>query len=405
MKYGTYEYLVMPFELTNAAAAFQRWINRTLQSYIDICCIAYLDDVLIYSGSLEQHQKDVAAIIRAIPKQGMKLKPSKCEFHQRETKYLGFISNHEGVKVDPIKTAAIWDWKQPTSKKGIQEFMGSVNFYRRFIEGFSRTAKPLFDRTREDIKWEWGHKEQAAFDELQQKLCSTPVLTYFKPGRPLLDETDASKYVSSGLLSQHDEDGKWRPIAYWLKTRAPAKCNYDVHDKELLAIVRARREWRRYLRGSGQHANVFTDHQNLIRFTTTKELTDLQIRWSKVLSRFDFTIEFRPGKEGRKPDGLTRRKADMPQEGDERLIQKERILLPREKYFDTSIQEMETIKFGANDKEEISNESAMVKEIQTIREALNKGNKETKEVALGLCQWKEDTSCTRERFGFLIMKE
>jgi len=144
-KYGSYEYLVMPFGLTNAPAAFQRWINRTLQSYIDICCIVYLDNVLIYSDNLEQHQKDVAAIIRAIREQGMKLKPSKCEFHQRETEYLGFIINNEGVKVDPIKIAAIWDWKEPTNKKGIQEFIGFCNFYRRFINGFSRTAKPLYD--------------------------------------------------------------------------------------------------------------------------------------------------------------------------------------------------------------------------------------------------------------------
>jgi len=118
---------------------------------------------------------------------------------------------------------------------------------------------------------------------------------------------------------------------------APAECNYDVHDKELLAIVQALKEWRRYLRGSGQHFKVLTDHKNLIRFTTTNELTDRQIRWSEVLSGFDFKIEFRPGKEGGKPDALTRRRIDMPQEGHERLTQKERILLPKEKYFDTSI--------------------------------------------------------------------
>jgi len=282
----------MPFGLTNAPAAFQRWINRTLQSYIDICCIVYLDDVLIYSENREQHQKDMVAIIRAIRKERMKLKPSKCEFHQRETEYLGFIINNEGVKGDPITTATIRDWKPPTNKKGIQEFMGFCNIYRRFIEGFSRTDKPLYDRTKKEVKWEWGDKEQAAFDELRQKLCSTPVLTYFKPGRPLLVETDASKYVCSGILSQDDEDGKWRPIAYWSKTMTPAECNYDVHDKELLAIVQALKEWRRYLKGSGQHFNVLTDHKNLIRFTTAQELTDRQIRWSEVLSGFDFRIEF-----------------------------------------------------------------------------------------------------------------
>jgi len=107
----------MPFGLTNAPAAFQRWINRTRQSYIDICYIRYLDDVLIYSDSPEPHQADVAAIICAIRKQGIKLRPSKGEFHQREMEYIVLIINNEGVKVDPSKTTAIWDWKPPTNKK------------------------------------------------------------------------------------------------------------------------------------------------------------------------------------------------------------------------------------------------------------------------------------------------
>jgi len=379
----------MPFGLTNAPAAFQRWINRTLKSYIDICCIVYQDDVLIYSDNLEQHQKDMAAIIRAIRRQGMKLKPSKCEFHQRETEYPGFIINNEGVKVDPIKTAAIWDWKAPTNKKGIQEFMGFCNFYRRFINGFSRTAKPLYDRTKKDVVWEWGNKEQTVFDELRQKLCSTPVWTYFKAGRPLLVQTDASQYVCSGILSEQDEDGKWKPIAYRSKIMKPAECNYDVHDKELLATVQALKDWRRYLKGSGQHFRVLTDHQNLIRFTTTKELTGWQIQWSEVLSGFDFKIEYRPGKQGGKPDALTGRKADMPQEGDERLTQKERIVLPKEKYFNTSIQEMETIRLEETSYEELRNETAENEEIQTIRKALERGEREMKGVAQGLCQRKD----------------
>jgi len=390
MKHGTYEYLVMPFGLTNAPAALQRWINKTWQSDIAICCIVYLDDVLTYSDNLEQHQKDVAAIIRAIRQQGMKLKPSKCEFHLRETEYQEFIINNEGVKVDPINTAAIWDWKAPNNEKGIQEFRGFCNFDRRFINGFSRTAKPLYDRTKKDVIWEWGNKEQSAFNELRQKLCSTPVLTYIKAGRQLLGETDASQYVCSGILSHQDEDGKWKPIAYQSKTIKPAECNYHVHDKELLAIFEAFKEWRRYLKGSGQHFRVLTDHQNLIRFTTTKELPGRQIRWSAVLSGCDFTIEYRPGKEGGKPDALTRRKADMPQEGDERVTQKERILLPKEKYFDTSIQEMETMRLEETSHEGSRNETAGNEEIQTIREAWERGDKEMKGVALGLCQWKDE---------------
>jgi len=170
----------------------------------------------------------------------------------------------------------------------------------------------------------------------------------------------------------------------------PAECNYDVHDKELSAIVQALKEWRRYLKGSGQHFRVLTEDQNLIRLTTTKELTGRQIRWSEVLSGFDFKIEYRPGKEAGKPAALTRRKADMPQEGDERLTQKERILLPKEKYFDTSIQEMETMRLEETSHEEHRNETARNEEIQTIRKALKREDKEMKGVALGLCQWKDE---------------
>ena len=128
-KYGTYEYLVMPFGLYNAPARFQRWINRTLQRFIDRCCIVYLDDVLIYSDNLEQHKRDVRNIINAIYQSGRRLKPSKCEFHQTETEYLGFIVSQEGIKVDPVKTKAIRAWKMPTKKKEIQSFLGFWNFY------------------------------------------------------------------------------------------------------------------------------------------------------------------------------------------------------------------------------------------------------------------------------------
>jgi len=154
-KLGTYEYLVMPFGLCNAPAAFQRWINEVLIEHIDMNCIVYLDDVLIYSNTLQQHRKDVSNILEAIRKSGMKVKLSKCEFHQCETEYLGFIIGQEGVMTDPVKTQAIWDWTTPKKIKEIQCFLGFCNFYRRFIEGFSRTAKPLYARTKKECIGNW----------------------------------------------------------------------------------------------------------------------------------------------------------------------------------------------------------------------------------------------------------
>jgi len=127
-KLGTYEYLVIPFGLCNAPAAFQRWINEVLMEHIDMCCIIYLDDVLIYSNTLHQHRKDVSNILEAIRKSGMKVKRSKCEFHQNETEYLGFIIGQEGVKTDPVKPQAIWEWATPKKIKEIQCFLGFCNF-------------------------------------------------------------------------------------------------------------------------------------------------------------------------------------------------------------------------------------------------------------------------------------
>jgi len=159
-KLGTYENLVVPFGLCNAPAALQRWINEVLMEHIDMCCIVYLDDVLIYSNTLQQHRKDFSNILEARRKSGMKVKPSKCEFHQNKMEYRGFIIGREGVKTDPVKTQAIWDWTTPKKIMEIQCFLGFRNLYRRFIECFSRTAKPLYAREKKGIHWKLGMGRQ-----------------------------------------------------------------------------------------------------------------------------------------------------------------------------------------------------------------------------------------------------
>jgi len=151
--------------------------------HINMCCFVYLDDVLIYSNTLQQHRKDISNILEAIQKSGMKVKPSKCEFQQSETEYLGFIIGQEGVKRDPVKTEAIWHWTAPKKIKEIQCFLGFCNFYRRFIEGFSRTARPQYAGTKKECvgNWQWGDREQKAIDELRTKLTRAPVLLYCDP--------------------------------------------------------------------------------------------------------------------------------------------------------------------------------------------------------------------------------
>jgi len=298
----------------------------------DICCIVYLDDVLIYSNTVQEHRKNVSNILEAIRKSGMKVKLSKCEFHQSETEYRGFIIGQEGVKTDPIKTQAIWDWTTPKKIKEVQCFLGFCNFYRRFIEGFSRTARPLYARTKQECigNREWGGKEQQAFDELSTKLTTAPVLVYFDPLVSTKIETDASKYVCSGILSQRGQDGQWRRAAYRSKTMSDAECNYDIHDKELLAIVQAFHKWKRYTRGNPKPIRVLTDHKNFVNFMTTKEINERQARWMQEVSQYNCKMEYRPGKKGGKPDAFTRKEGDLPTAGDKRLTRNVGILLPKE---------------------------------------------------------------------------
>ena len=181
--------------------------------------------------------------------------------------------------MDPIKTKAIRTCKTPTKKKEIQIFLGFCNFYRRFIEGFSKVAKPLYKLTTKDQRWEFGTKQQEAFNELIHKLTHASILAHYDPKKPIMIETDASKYVTAGIISQTGDDGILRPIAYHSKSMSKSECNYDVHDKELLAIILALEDWRTYIKGSRQQTKILTDHKNLVPFMTKKRLNKRQVRW------------------------------------------------------------------------------------------------------------------------------
>jgi transposase InsO family protein len=312
-RYGSYKYKVMPFGLTNGPATFQHFMNDTFMDYLDDFLTIFIDDLLIYSNNELEHEEHVKKVLTRLREAGLQASIKKCDFHVTRTKYLGFIISTEGIEVDPEKTAVIRDWEQPTTVKGIQSFLGFCNFYRKFIPEYSRIARPLSRLTRQNIPFDFNDDCRKAFQTLKDKLLSAPILAHYHPDRPTLVETDASQGVVAGVLSQLGEDKCWHPIAFYSKTMEPAECNYPIHDKELLAIVRALKEWRPELEGlqANDRFEILSDHRALEYFMATKELNSRQARWAEFLSRFHFTLKYRPGKQNTLADALSRQENDV----------------------------------------------------------------------------------------------
>jgi len=331
-RFGLYECLVANFGMTGAPSSFQHYINHTLFDILDKFVTAYLDDILIFSKTRAEHRRHVREVIQRLIKAGLTIDIRKCEFGVQETKYLGLIISTSGIKMDPEKVSAITSWKPPETLKDLQRFVGFANFYRRFIKNFSRIAQPLTSLMSNE-KWPGALPDEAlqAFHELKTAFVSAPVLNYFDPERRTVVEVDASDWASGGVLSQYDETGELHPVAFFSAKHTPAECNYEIYDKELMAIVKAFEEWRPELQGLRDAAEVVTDHKNLEHFTTTKLLNQRQVRWSEFLSDFRFQITYRPGKKATIPDALTRMPGDAPRTSDttdDRIANRLRTLLP-----------------------------------------------------------------------------
>ncbi|KAI0996107.1 hypothetical protein K3495_g12074 [Podosphaera aphanis] len=328
-RFGSFEWLVTPFGLQGAPAAFQRYVNETLGDLLDSFCTAYLDDILIYTTSnIEDHWRKVKTVFRRLSKAGLTLDPRKCEFAVKRTKYLGFIiSLGEGIKVDPEKVQAIKSWEVPTSVKGVRSFLGFANFYRDFIPNFSKIVYPLLDLTK-DRAFLWLDEHEKSFEKLKELFITAPVLALYDPDRLTVVEADCSGYVMGACLSQYDHGNTLRPIAYFSRKLSPTESNYEIYDKELLSIISAVKEWRGELMGLKDQFTILSDHKNLQYFMSTRKLSERQVRWSYTLSQFDFLLKFRAGKCCQRPDALSRREQDMPiNADDERLKSREMQLI------------------------------------------------------------------------------
>jgi hypothetical protein len=233
---------------------------------------AYLDNILIYSDTMEEHGEHVRWILECLTTAGLHLKPEQYEFHKTEVKYLGLIISADDIKMDSAKMEKVEKWPIPENVRDVRSFLGFANFYRRFIKGYSMVAEPLTKLTRKDQSFCWETKHQKAFDMLKHAFTIAPVLRRFDHDRDIFVETDASDFVSVAVLSQYDDEGILHSVAYFSKKHSPAECNYEIYDKELMAVIRAFEEWRTELQSVENPISILTDHKNLEHFTTTKLL-------------------------------------------------------------------------------------------------------------------------------------
>ncbi|KAK3533208.1 hypothetical protein QTP70_013610 [Hemibagrus guttatus] len=306
--HGHYEYCVMPFGLTNAPAVFQALINGVFRDLLGRGVIAYIDDILVYSTSMEEHVRQVREVLARLQRFRLFVKLEKCEFSRTTVSFLGYVISPRGVEMDTNKVRAVSEWPAPTTIKELQWFLGFANFYRRFIRSYSSVAAPLTSLLRgKPKKLSWTDQARAAFQRLKDCFTTAPILCHPDPDRPFVVEVDASSSGLGAVLSQrHGDPGRVHPCAFYSRKLTTAEVNYDVGNRELLAIKAALDEWRHWLEGARHPFQVLTDHRNLEYLRGAKRLNPRQARWALFFTRFQFTVSYRPGSKNGKADALSR---------------------------------------------------------------------------------------------------
>ncbi|GJZ08082.1 reverse transcriptase domain-containing protein, partial [Tanacetum coccineum] len=288
-RYGHYEFQVMPFGLTNAPAVFMDLMNRVCKPYLDKFVIVFIDDILIYSRNEKEHEEHLKTILELLKKEELYAKFSKCEFWIHTVKFLGHVIDSSGIHVDPAKIEAVKNWASSTTPSKIRQFLGVAGYYRRFIEGFYKIAKPMTELTQKNQKFDWGEEQEEAFQLLKQKLCVAPILALPEGSDDFVVYCDASIKGLGAVLMQ-----RMKVIAYASRQLKIHKKNYTTHDLELGAVVFALKIWRHYLYGT--KCVVFIDHKSLQHILNQKELNMRQRRWIELLSDYDCEIRYHPGK-------------------------------------------------------------------------------------------------------------
>ena len=241
---GLFEPLVIFFGMTNSSATFQTMMNNIFQNLIvEGIVVVYLDDILIFTKMEEEHTQVVRWMLQVLKENKLFLHPEKCKFYKQWIEYLDLVISENEVSIDPVKVTGVREWPTPENKTNVQAFLGFMNFYQRFIQDFSAKAQPLFGLTCSEQVWMWSRKKQAAFEDLKTAVTTALVLVSPQESDPFQIEADSSGFTTGAVLSQQSTtDGKWHPIVFYSKSLSSVERNYEIHDKQMLAIICALEE-------------------------------------------------------------------------------------------------------------------------------------------------------------------
>jgi len=298
--YVIYEYTIMSFGLTNAPAYFMYLMNKVFMDYLDKFVVVFIDDILVFSRNEEEHEEHLRLVLQRLRENQLYAKLSKCEFWLKEVSFLGHVISEGGVSVDPGKVKDVLEWEAPQNVCEIRSFLGMAGYYRRFIEGFSKIARPLTKLLEKGSRFVWTAECQASFDELKKRLTSAPVLIMPDVQKSFSVYCDASRQGLGCVLMQEGH-----VVAYASRQLRKHEVNYPTHDLELAAVVHALKIWRHYL--IGKKTEIYTDHKSLKYIFTQQDLNLRQHRWLELIKDYDLNINYHPGKANVVADALSRK--------------------------------------------------------------------------------------------------